>query len=460
MKLWMIALMIALLALLALVAAPAAGRPVRVQEGGGFEESFEGGELRGWEHHPDVTVADGALNMPPRSFALRIGDWSEIALDVRLRFSGEGLLLVNTYFRGEQRYGLRLAAGEIALEKSVNGAPQELARAEAPAVQPNAWLEVQLVVQNGQLAASVNGEQLLTASDPEPLGTGALLLETAGELSAEIDSLALTGRPGGGAEGLPPAEEPPPAGVEGQLPAMEQAPAPTTVPAAAADGRSWLEALAAGQATRTELGTFAVNLLLAAAAGYLLGLAYTYWGASLSNRRKFAANFVLLTVTTTFVILVVRSSVALSLGLVGALSIVRFRTAVKETEELAYLFFAIALGIGLGDNQRLLTLLVLAAGIALIGLMKLLRRPGADANLHLTVASRSPRPVDLDAIMAALQPHTAQLKLLRLDETAGSLEAGFLVEFRRTADLSAARAALRGLSDGIEITLMDNKGLW
>ena len=53
---------------------------------------------------------------------------------------------------------------------------------------------------------------------------------------------------------------------------------------------------------------------------------------------------------------------ALSLGLVGALSIVRFRTAIKEPEELAFLFFAIGLGIGLGDNQRLITLLALAAG--------------------------------------------------------------------------------------------------
>ena len=55
--------------------------------------------------------------------------------------------------------------------------------------------------------------------------------------------------------------------------------------------------------------------------------------------------------TTLLVIAVVKSSLALSLGLVGALSIVRFRTPIKEPEELAYIFLAIALGLCLGADQ-------------------------------------------------------------------------------------------------------------
>ena len=52
------------------------------------------------------------------------------------------------------------------------------------------------------------------------------------------------------------------------------------------------------------------------------------------------------------IIFVVKSSLALSLGLVGALSIVRFRSAIKEPEELTFLFLNIALGIGFGANAR------------------------------------------------------------------------------------------------------------
>jgi uncharacterized membrane protein YhiD involved in acid resistance len=145
---------------------------------------------------------------------------------------------------------------------------------------------------------------------------------------------------------------------------------------------------------------------------------------------------------------------------VGALSIVRFRTAVKEAEELAYLFFAIALGIGLGDNQRLITLLVLAVGIVLIGLLKLTRRSQADVNLHLTVASHSPDKVELEQIVDALQSHTSRLKLLRFDENAETLETSFLVEFKKVSNLNQARAALKSLSDAVEITFLDNKGIW
>ena len=61
-------------------------------------------------------------------------------------------------------------------------------------------------------------------------------------------------------------------------------------------------------------------------------------------------------IITTMVITVVKFSLALSLGLVGALSIVRFRAAIKEPEELIYLFFAIAIGLANGANQFLLSI--------------------------------------------------------------------------------------------------------
>ena len=84
---------------------------------------------------------------------------------------------------------------------------------------------------------------------------------------------------------------------------------------------------------------------------WLLGLFYQRYGQSLSNRESFARNFVALGMTTMMVITIVKSSLALSLGLVGALSIVRFRTAIKEPEELVYLFLALAIGLGLGASQ-------------------------------------------------------------------------------------------------------------
>ena len=63
----------------------------------------------------------------------------------------------------------------------------------------------------------------------------------------------------------------------------------------------------------------------------------------------------LLSLTVFLVIMTVKQSLALSLGLVGALSIVRFRTPVKEPEDLIYYFISIGIGLGFGANQKLVS---------------------------------------------------------------------------------------------------------
>ena len=101
---------------------------------------------------------------------------------------------------------------------------------------------------------------------------------------------------------------------------------------------------------------FLINILITIILSYIIGLVYSKYGNSLSNRKKLTQTFVLIAVTVMLVISIVKSSLALSLGLVGALSIVRFRTAIKEPEELVYFFVAIAIGLGMGANQRIVTL--------------------------------------------------------------------------------------------------------
>ena len=106
---------------------------------------------------------------------------------------------------------------------------------------------------------------------------------------------------------------------------------------------------------QVELPQFVLNLVLAAILSLILAKLYRRNAKTLSNRGSFSANFILLTMTTTLIITVVKTSLALSLGLVGALSIVRFRAAIKEPEELNFLFICIAVGLGLGANQLLIT---------------------------------------------------------------------------------------------------------
>lgn len=105
------------------------------------------------------------------------------------------------------------------------------------------------------------------------------------------------------------------------------------------------------QNIQIDLPNFVISLICAAILSFLVQLFYIKYSSSLSNRKEFSKNFVILGVTTCIVIMIVKSSLALSLGLVGALSIVRFRAAIKEPEELVYLFLIIAIGLGCGANQ-------------------------------------------------------------------------------------------------------------
>lgn len=88
-----------------------------------------------------------------------------------------------------------------------------------------------------------------------------------------------------------------------------------------------------------------VGLLLAFGVGLFIFYIYkrTYAGVMYSS--SFGVTLIALTMITTLVILAVTSNVVLSLGMVGALSIVRFRTAIKEPMDIAFLFWAIAAGI-------------------------------------------------------------------------------------------------------------------
>ena len=106
--------------------------------------------------------------------------------------------------------------------------------------------------------------------------------------------------------------------------------------------------------------TVIVSMLFALAAGYVITMVYrrNYRGVMYSG--NFALSLLLMTVITTPVVLCIRNSIALSMGMVGALSIVRFRTAVKDPLDTAYMFWALTTGILLGAGQFLLTALALA----------------------------------------------------------------------------------------------------
>ena len=107
----------------------------------------------------------------------------------------------------------------------------------------------------------------------------------------------------------------------------------------------------------------AIAMVLAFAIGLFSFLIYKKTFSGVMYSSSFGVTLIALTLVTTFVILAVTSNVVLSLGMVGALSIVRFRTAIKEPLDIAFLFWAIAAGIVLAAGMIPLAVI----GSAVIG---------------------------------------------------------------------------------------------
>jgi len=215
----------------------------------------------------------------------------------------------------------------------------------------------------------------------------------------------------------------------------------------------------ATQSVQVPVVGFIISLLLTLLLSFVLSLVYIRFGTSLSNRRAFSKNFILLAMTTMLIITIVKSSLALSLGLVGALSIVRFRAAIKEPEELTYLFLNIALGLGFGANQIVITLTAFIIIVVVVIFKNLSHKGEKNSNLLITVSSRCPKAVTLELIVNTLAKHCPSISMRRFNENNEILEGMFLVEFDTFEQLRMCKEELQQHDSSIEISYIDSKGV-
>jgi len=200
-----------------------------------------------------------------------------------------------------------------------------------------------------------------------------------------------------------------------------------------------------------------INLAIGVPLAVLLRWHFERFGSTLSNRAEFAQVFPFILLTTTLIITVVKSSLALSLGLVGALSIVRFRTPIKEPEELAYLFFAIALGLGLGADQTVPTVV---AGLAILGIVSMLRfarsaREVTKLYLSVDLAGENNEHERIDTLSEVIARHVRTSDLRRIDSREGSLEATYFVDVDASNRISALIDELNRSFPGIGVSFID-----
>jgi uncharacterized membrane protein YhiD involved in acid resistance len=199
-----------------------------------------------------------------------------------------------------------------------------------------------------------------------------------------------------------------------------------------------------------------INIVLAGIMAYIVRIVYINYGTALSNRKHFGNSFILITICTALVIALIQSSIALSLGLVGALSIIRFRTAIKEPQELSYIFLCVAIGLGFGANERLITL---AAGfliLAIIVLTAKLKKKKTDESYNMTISTKK---AQLDDIVKIIGEFSQRSDLRGFDDNAGGLSVIMFTEFKKYEALKNCTEALKKLDQEIEINFISCRTL-
>ncbi|MHC4799573.1 MAG: DUF4956 domain-containing protein [Planctomycetota bacterium] len=219
--------------------------------------------------------------------------------------------------------------------------------------------------------------------------------------------------------------------------------------------------------TRISFGRLLVNVILTMIMGQLLAWHYLRFAQVLSNKRKFSRIFVLVATATLLVITIVGSSLALSLGLVGALSIVRFRTPIKEPEELAYLILAIGAGIGMGANERAITLVVFAVILLYMTIRHYTRLSKSPLRTVVQVSvpiSGDPGETangqpQLQALLPAVEAACEKVDLRRVDCHQDEFNASLLVELKDTKAIGRLLEGVQKALPGVAISLVERDGL-
>jgi hypothetical protein len=203
--------------------------------------------------------------------------------------------------------------------------------------------------------------------------------------------------------------------------------------------------------------SFGLNLLIGTVIGLVLSWHYRRFGRSMSGRAAFSQVFPILILTTILLITIIKSSLALSLGLVGALSIVRFRTPIKEPEELAYLFMAIGVGVGLGADYRIITSIGSAAILLVLGTRSWFNRKTRSQNLFLNLeVPGGSHNGTLEKVREVLQHQVQKADVRRLDVSNGTLNATFSIDCRNDRQLVTAMNKLKSDFPEASITFIDN----
>ncbi len=180
-----------------------------------------------------------------------------------------------------------------------------------------------------------------------------------------------------------------------------------------------------------------LNMTVALALGLVIFLSYRFSHSGAVYSAKFNVSLLMLTMVTTMIMNVIGNNIALSLGMVGALSIVRFRTAIKDSRDTAYIFWCIAVGICCGVSYY--ALVAIGTGFIFLMLLFMGSVKSNDRYLLIIHADREECAKEIEELI--LRQYKGKVSLRVANRTKGQLE--YIYEL-------SARVIEAGKKNGIE----------
>ena len=202
--------------------------------------------------------------------------------------------------------------------------------------------------------------------------------------------------------------------------------------------------------TPAAITSMAISLILALAFGLLICFIYDKFYQGVVYSRSFAITLVGMTIMTTMVTLAISTNIVISLGMVGALSIVRYRTAVKEPLDLLYLFWAITTGITTG--AKMYTICVFTA-IAMVIVLILFNRRSGRGKLYIMVVHYT-GTMGFDSIKRAMANNRYRTKSRTLR---GEVSEMALEVFARNENMAFVEK-VREIEGVVDVTLIQYDG--
>ncbi len=208
-----------------------------------------------------------------------------------------------------------------------------------------------------------------------------------------------------------------------------------------------LQAVSVFSPTLTEIIT---NIIISLICSFVVSMIYRFTYRGPGYTESFVHSLIFLSIITAFVIMVIGNNLARAFGLVGALSIIRFRTAIKDTVDIVYIFFSLAIGMAAGVGYHKLAFAgTFLIGIVLIAFSKFNYKYFFINQYLLNISYLNNKPLT-ESISRVLLKNCKSYETLNIKtNTDGSIDYNFYLKVRKNIDSKILIDELREI-EGIQ----------